>query len=131
MNTKTMLVTTGALLMLVGIVLLNRAMGHAWAVGLAVSGIVVVILVSGVAAGVADSNAFIVAVALAVVVCIGVALHGGVAAIILEALGGSVTLAVASAAILAGVGGALFGIGIVQRRHPEKGTKPHLIFHHK
>ncbi len=116
MKAKTMLISTGALLMVAGIVLAELAMGQAWAVYPAVVGIVAVILVSGVAVGVASDDAFIVAVLLSALVCMGVALHGGVVAeILLEAVGGSVTLAVASAATLAGVGGALFGIGIVRR----------------
>ncbi|MCC7531816.1 MAG: hypothetical protein IT342_25155 [Candidatus Melainabacteria bacterium] len=103
----------GVVSILAGIYLANQAMGQAWAIGLLGAGIIVVLIVAGFVSGVAERDAFIVAVALAVIVCLGLALNGGGAAIILEALGGRVTSTMAWAATLTGVGGVLSGIGSV------------------
>jgi hypothetical protein len=114
MKTKTKLCVCGVILILIGIFLAHLVMGQAWAVGLLVAGLVVTLLVEGLISGVADRDLFILSVAVFVIVCIGWVLYGGVAQIILQALGGSVTSSMFAATSLTGVGGVLLGIGSVQ-----------------
>lgn len=115
MKTRTMLYVCSAALILTGIFLAGRVLGPDWAIGLLVAGMIAFILVHGFILGVAERDASIVAVALFVFGCICFALNGGVAEIILDALGGRVTLSMATAATLTGVGGVLLGIVSVQK----------------
>jgi hypothetical protein len=88
MNGKSILIVLGSLLVLAGIALANRSGSEAWAVGIAIGGIVVTILGTALVSALARHETGIVVIVLAELVAIVVILNGGVAELIMNALTG-------------------------------------------
>ena len=112
MNAKLVLVALGSLLLVAGIALADTFGSGAWAVGIAIGGIVATILVAALLLALARHETGIVILVLAEFVAIAVILNGGVADLILYALYGYVIWKITLAAALAGFGGILLAFGL-------------------
>lgn len=114
MNGKSILIVLGSLLVLAGIALANRSGSEAWAVGIAIGGIVVTILGTALVSALARHETGIVVIVLAELVAIVVILNGGVAELIMNALTGYVVWKIAVSAIFAALGGTLLSFGLAK-----------------
>ena len=117
MKARGLLILIGVLIQVATVCMTERYADKDCALGVAIVGMIALLVAHGLVAGVADRDPWIVGVAVATVGCICVVLFGdgGVAKIILEALPEGVAWNVPLAAAVAGLGGVLAGIGLAKR----------------
>src|SRR3990167_1288200 len=90
MNAKSMLVVVGLLLFVAGIVLANMYGNNAWAVGIAIGGMVSTVLVAAFISGIARREHWIVVLVFAELAAFVIIWYGGVGELIMFALTGYV-----------------------------------------